>query len=60
MEPAAALVVPRAEKKMGGGGEIAFREADHVEVSGETIGDMLEDVSGGARRPSAYVWGLAG
>ena len=60
MEPAAALVVPRPEKKMVGGGESDFREAAHVEVSVETMGDRLEDVSGGARRPRAYVLGLAG
>lgn len=38
MDPAAALVVPRPEKKIGGLGEIDFRDSVHVEVSGEMRG----------------------
>lgn len=32
MEPAAALVVPRPEKKIGGLGEIDFRDPTHADV----------------------------
>ena len=52
-EPAAALVVPRAEKRIAGGGEMDFREVGHVDVSVEIMGDSSGEASGKVRRPSA-------
>ena len=52
-EPAAALVVPRAEKRIAGGGEMDFTEAGHVDVSVEIMEDSSGDASGKVRRASA-------
>lgn len=53
-------MVARPEKKIGGLGEMALREAGQVDVSEEIRGESSEDVSGTARRPSAYVLGFEG
>ena len=55
MEPAAAFEVPRAERKMLGGGESDFRLSAQVLGSALTMGERLGDEVAGERRAKAWI-----
>ncbi len=60
-DPAAALVLPRADSRICGGGEMDFRAAGQAVVSGLAMRERLGDVWGRAsRRAMAWTRGFEG